>query len=166
MVARSKHVSTATRERNTMEERFSTRSVTRCFKQNHLAVADSSRVEAGSNTSTVILRVVGGDEKWSVESKTVKYGHGSHGTRTRKWLRWRGPGALTNNRPVLSSERESPYQQTRNCLTVTKDLVLSPRWVLYSKTDWPTDRQTDSDWLSCNYRTWGQSLWAVAVRSW
>jgi hypothetical protein len=41
-------------------------------------------VEAGSNTSTVILRVVGGDEKGSLESETVKYGHESYGTRTRK----------------------------------------------------------------------------------
>jgi hypothetical protein len=37
-----------------------------------------------SNTSTVTLRVVGGDEKGSLESETVKYGHESYGTRTRK----------------------------------------------------------------------------------
>jgi hypothetical protein len=35
------------------------------------------RVEAGSNTSTVTLRVVGGDEKGSLESETVKYGSDS-----------------------------------------------------------------------------------------
>jgi hypothetical protein len=29
----------------------------------------------------------------------------SHGTRTRKRLRWRGPAAIVNDRPVLSSER-------------------------------------------------------------
>jgi hypothetical protein len=33
-----------------------------------------SRVEAGSNTSTVTLRVVGGDEKGSLKSETIKYG--------------------------------------------------------------------------------------------
>jgi hypothetical protein len=33
-------------------------------------------VEAGSNTSTVTLRVVGGDEKGSLRSERVKYGHG------------------------------------------------------------------------------------------
>jgi hypothetical protein len=33
------------------------------------------RVEAGSNTSTVTLRIVGGDEKGSLEFETVKYGH-------------------------------------------------------------------------------------------
>jgi hypothetical protein len=43
-----------------------------------------TRVEAGSNTSTVTLRVVGGDEKESLESETVKYGRESYGTRTRK----------------------------------------------------------------------------------
>jgi hypothetical protein len=42
------------------------------------------RVEAESNTYTVNLRVVGGDEKESPESETVKYGHESYGIRTRK----------------------------------------------------------------------------------
>jgi hypothetical protein len=45
-----------------------------------------NRVEAGTNTSTVTLRVVG--------SETVKYGRESQGTRTRELLRWRGPGAI------------------------------------------------------------------------
>jgi hypothetical protein len=67
----------------------------------------SSRVEAGSNTSTVTLRFVGGKEKGSLESETVNYGHESHGSRTRKCLRWRGPGAIVNDRLVLSSERAS-----------------------------------------------------------
>jgi hypothetical protein len=31
-------------------------------------------VEAGSNTSTVALRVVGADEEGNLESETVKYG--------------------------------------------------------------------------------------------
>jgi hypothetical protein len=35
-------------------------------------------VEAEWNTSTVTLRVVGGDEKGSLESETVKYGHESN----------------------------------------------------------------------------------------
>jgi hypothetical protein len=71
------------------------------------------RVEASSNTSTVQLCVVRGDEKgtrclgynwatpflgdistetWpsrlgSLESETVKYGHEYHGTQTQEWLR-------------------------------------------------------------------------------
>jgi hypothetical protein len=64
-----------------------------------------SRVEAGSNTSTVALRDVGGDEKGSLESETIKYDRESQGTRTREWLRCRGPAAIVNDRPVLSSER-------------------------------------------------------------
>jgi hypothetical protein len=63
------------------------------------------RVEAGSNTSTVILQVVGGDGKGSLESETVKYGHESRGTQTRELLRWLGPAAIVNDRYILSSER-------------------------------------------------------------
>jgi hypothetical protein len=37
-------------------------------------------MEARSNTSTVILRVVRGDEKRSLKYETVKYGHMSQGT--------------------------------------------------------------------------------------
>jgi hypothetical protein len=62
-------------------------------------------VEAGSNTSTVTLRVVGGDEKGSVKSETVKYGRGSQGTSTQERLRWQRPEAYTKDRPVLTSER-------------------------------------------------------------
>jgi hypothetical protein len=61
-------------------------------------------VEAGSNTFTVTLRVVGGDENGSLKSETVKYGHESQGTRTREKLRWQGPAPYTKDRPVLSSE--------------------------------------------------------------
>jgi hypothetical protein len=46
-----------------------------------------------------------GDKKGSLESETVKYGHESNETRTRKWLRWREPAAIVNDTPVLSSER-------------------------------------------------------------
>jgi hypothetical protein len=44
----------------------------------------NTRVEVGSNTSTVTLRVVGGDERGGLESETVKYGCESYGTRTRE----------------------------------------------------------------------------------
>jgi hypothetical protein len=64
-----------------------------------------TRVEAGSNTSTVTLRVVGGDEKESLKSETLKYGLGSVGTRTQGKLLWQGPATYTKDRPVLSSER-------------------------------------------------------------
>jgi hypothetical protein len=71
-----------------------------------------SRVEAGSNTSTITLRVVGGDEKGSLESDTIKYGREIQGTRTRERLRWRGPAAYTKDRPVLSSERAPHKKKT------------------------------------------------------
>jgi hypothetical protein len=69
-----------------------------------------TRVEAGSNTSTVTVRGVGGDEKGSLKSETVKYGHECQGYRTQERLRWRGPTAYTKDRPVLSSER-APHQK-------------------------------------------------------
>jgi hypothetical protein len=90
------------------------------------------RVEAGSNTLTVALRVAGGCEKgthclgvynWGIlflgnittgtwpsrlgglESGTVKYGLEFCGTWTQEWLRWRGPPAVVNDRPVQLLER-------------------------------------------------------------
>jgi hypothetical protein len=49
-------------------------------------VTDSldSCVEAGSNTSTTSIRVVGGDDKGSLESEAVKYDREPHETRTRE----------------------------------------------------------------------------------
>jgi hypothetical protein len=74
-------------------------------------------VEAGSNTSTVTLRVVRGDEKGSLKCETVKYGHMSQGTRTRERLRWQGPAAYAKDRPDLSSERAPHKNKT---VTVTQ----------------------------------------------
>jgi hypothetical protein len=70
-----------------------------------------TRVEAESNTSTVTLQVVGGDEKGSLKCETLKYGHESKGTRAREGLRWRGPAAIGNDRPVLSSERAPHFNK-------------------------------------------------------
>jgi hypothetical protein len=75
------------------------------------------RVEAGSNSSTVTLRVVGGDEKGSLKCETVKYGRESQGTRTKERLRWQGPAAYIKDRPVLPSER-APHKNTT--VTVTQ----------------------------------------------
>jgi hypothetical protein len=76
--------------------------------------SSESRVEAGSNTSTAVLLVVGGDEKGSLQTETVKYGHDSQGTLTRKLLRWRGPAAIVNDRRVLSSERAPHMNKPAN----------------------------------------------------
>jgi hypothetical protein len=83
-----------------LEVVLSMRSAPRLYKKVNFA-----RVEAGSNTSTVTLRVVGGEEKENLLSETVKYGHEFQGIRTRERLRWRGPVAYIKDRPVLSSER-------------------------------------------------------------
>jgi hypothetical protein len=66
----------------------------------------------GVDTSTVTLRVVGGDEKGSLKSEKIKYGREYQGTRTRKRLRWQGPAACTKDRPVLSSERAPHKNKT------------------------------------------------------
>jgi hypothetical protein len=108
-----------------------------------LSSCSESCVEAGSNTSTVTLRVVGGDEKESIESETVKYGRErreSHGTRIQEWLRWRRPAAIVNDRPFLSSERA--LYINKPAAAWNKDLFVSPRRVFYSKTDWPTGRRS------------------------
>jgi hypothetical protein len=84
--------------------------------RDRLGSKESSRVEAGSNTSTVTLRVVGGDEKRSLKSERVKYGREFQGTRTKERLRWQRPAAYIKDRPVLSSERAPHKNKT---VTVT-----------------------------------------------
>jgi hypothetical protein len=74
-------------------------------------------VEAGANTSTVTLRVVGGDEKGSLKSETVKYCRNSQGTRTRETPRYQGPAACTRQTRPLVREG-APQKQDRNCQTV------------------------------------------------
>jgi hypothetical protein len=82
------------------------------YKQGASLDQTLTRVEAGSNTFTVTLRVVGGDEKGSLKFETVNCGHESQGTRTRGRLRWRGPAAYTKDRPVFSSERAPHKNKT------------------------------------------------------
>jgi hypothetical protein len=78
------------------------------------------------NTSTVTLRVIGGDEKESLKSEIAL-------ERT----------SSTYKRPTRPLVREGALQeQDRNCHTSNKDLVVSPKWVLYSKTDWPAGRRS------------------------
>jgi hypothetical protein len=72
----------------------------------------TARVEAGSNTSTVTLRVVRGDELGSLKSEPVKYGREYQGTRTRERLRWEDPAAYTKDGPDLSSERAPHKNKT------------------------------------------------------
>jgi hypothetical protein len=79
-----------------------------------------THVKKESNASTVILRVVGGDEMGNLKPEAVKYGREYRGTWTRERLHWQEPAACTstNDRPVLSSERVPHKKQDRNCQTV------------------------------------------------
>jgi hypothetical protein len=97
-------------------------SVSKVYRVQLRAVTSHPLVEAGSNTSTVTLRVVGGDEKESLKCETVKYGLKFQGTRTRERLRWQGPAAHTKDRSDLSSER-APHKNK-------------------PQTDWPADRRS------------------------
>jgi hypothetical protein len=74
------------------------------YHSTELSWVEETRVEAWSNTSTVTLRVVGGDEEGNLKSETVKYCPVSQGTRTREGLHWQGPAAYTKDTLVLSSE--------------------------------------------------------------
>jgi hypothetical protein len=69
-------------------------------------------VEAGSNTSTLTLGVVGGDEKGSLKSETVKYCREYQGIRARESLHWQGPAAYIRDTHALSSEREPHKNRT------------------------------------------------------
>jgi hypothetical protein len=59
----TKHVCTTKIENSNRGKVRSLRLVQRCFKQDSWSDELVSRVEAGWNTSTVALRVIGGDEK-------------------------------------------------------------------------------------------------------
>jgi hypothetical protein len=71
-------------------------------------------VEAESNTSTVTLRVLRGDEKGSLKSETVEYDLESQGTQTREDCTGKGPAAYTKGRPVLLSEMVPHKKKTVN----------------------------------------------------
>jgi hypothetical protein len=73
---------------------------------------ENTRVEAGSNNSTVTLLVVGGDEEGSLKSETVKYGLETKGHQTQEGLHWQGAVAYTKDKPVLSSERAPHKNRT------------------------------------------------------
>jgi aromatic ring hydroxylase len=82
------------------------------FARSYKALVQSSfaritRVEAGSNTSTVTLRVARGDEEGSLKSVTVKYGRESQGTRTQERLRWPGQQHIQKTDPS-SCQRGRP----------------------------------------------------------
>jgi hypothetical protein len=117
-----------------------------------ITVSDSgsrrTRVDVGSNTSTVTLRVVGSDEKGSLKSETVKNCRESQGTQTREISRGYGPAQKTTHTPVLSTERALP-KHDRNCQTVI-NIWWWAQVGLDTKTYWLTDWLTDWLAVSCN----------------
>jgi hypothetical protein len=94
----------------TVQFRVSLRSV-RSDRVGDLEWCEFSHIsEAGSNTSTVTLRVVGGDEKGSLRSETVKYGREFQGTRTRERLVGKGQQHI---------QKTDPSSRQRGCPTKT-----------------------------------------------
>jgi hypothetical protein len=96
-----------------------------------------TRVEAGLNTSTVTLRVVGGDEMGNRKSETVKYSRESQETRTRERT------SSIYERQTRPLVRESGSQkQDRNCQTVMNIWSWVPDGVRHQDlvTDWPSSR--------------------------
>jgi hypothetical protein len=53
-----------------------------------------------------------------------------------------------------SRQRERPTSTSLQLSDTNKDLVLKPRRVLYSKTDWQTGRLTVSRTVTLNYEDW------------
>jgi hypothetical protein len=68
--------------------------------------------------------------------------------RTRRICKWQTCPPVRNS---------ISHQQTNNCLTVHKDLVLGPRWGLTPRqTDWLLQSLHNSDFdFSCQSRMWG-----------
>jgi hypothetical protein len=91
---------------------FSVLSVPGFYLQEGVEAAQYDLDLEGSNTSTVTLRVIGGEEKGNLKSETIKYGRESQGTQTRERLRWHGPAAYKKDRLVLSSERAPHKNKT------------------------------------------------------
>jgi hypothetical protein len=67
-----------------LETVFSTLSVQSGYKEDNWGDLVQTRVEEGSNISTVTLRVVGGEKEESLKSETVKYDREYQGTEPEK----------------------------------------------------------------------------------
>jgi hypothetical protein len=105
----------------------------------------ATRLEAGSNTSTVTLRVVGGDENGSLKSETVKYGRKTLLTGPEKDCAGKDQQHMQKIDPS-SRERGRPTETRPQLLNSNKYLVMSPRWGSTPRlTDWLTDRQSQCD---------------------
>jgi hypothetical protein len=72
---------------------------------------------------------------------TIKYGLKSRGSQILAGLRWRGPAATVNYRPILSSERALQNNKLTNPKLFKENfkekgkLAAGPSWVPETKTD-------------------------------
>jgi hypothetical protein len=87
---------------------FSVRSYPRLYNEN-ISCSELTRVEAGSNTSTVTLRVVVGDEKGSLKSETVSDPRKTALAKASSIYR-------RQTRPLV--REDAPEKQDRNCQRV------------------------------------------------
>jgi hypothetical protein len=119
-------------------------------------------VEAGSNTSTVTLRVVGGDEKESLKSETVKYGYESKGTRTQERLQKInvGPYAerafqrFTDDTPMSVPERDRRHRERRRVDgggASTSSAALPERMEIQSAAESPDPAETFSEPMQLDF---------------
>jgi hypothetical protein len=144
-------------------------------------------MEADSNTTTVAMRVAGGDEGWtqclggitvspcswgirepgvagwgSLESETVKYCDESRWTRTRNWRLVRT--SSNYKRQTRPHVREgAPHQQIRNCLRVIKILSWVPCGYLAIR--W-TGRMTVSSNISLTLKRASRGDWSQEWLLW
>jgi hypothetical protein len=133
----------------------------------------ASRVEAGSNTSTVTLRVVGGGEKGSLKSETVKYGRKSQGTRTRKKTVLARASSIYKRQTRPLVREGTPQKQDRNCQIVIYIWSWAPDGVWHQDllTDWLTDRQSQCDFnfnssvSECSAVQYSEAKWSELVSS-
>jgi hypothetical protein len=91
-----------------LEAVFSIWSVPRLLHATDRVQFSYPRVELGSNTSTVTLRVVEGDEKGSLKSETVKCGRESQGLGPEKDCS--GKGQQQRGRPPPKNKTETVKQ--------------------------------------------------------
>jgi hypothetical protein len=94
----------------------------------------------GGNKHKNLALLVGGVSK----IETINYAHESRGSQIKKRLRWRYPAKTEKYRPNFSSER-APHINKPETVKKKKSkrewekLLASSRWVLDTKTVWPTD---------------------------
>jgi hypothetical protein len=73
----------------------------------------------------------------NLKSETVKCGHESCGTWTWEWMRWWGPAAIINDKPILSSERMLHKDYDCRCSIEKKKIWPWVSWDLVPRrTDW------------------------------